>query len=175
MAKNPKRTEGETNSSGTQNLTVQGISFSIPAPFREGHTLTATEAQALNGVYAENLRNNFAKTIKKAKKDHGDTLPEEVQNELRSNLLKYAESYQFHGRRSTRSLDPVTSEAQKIARKKIVEQAKAKNFDLKTLPEGRMSEMVAQLIEKNPAIREEAERRVNAVKEVGQIDFGLDL
>ena len=50
----------------TQTITIQGGQFQIPMPFSEGHTLNGPEASAMNQLFAENIRNNFAGKMKKA-------------------------------------------------------------------------------------------------------------
>ncbi len=47
-------------------ITIQGANFNAPQPYDEGHVLTVNEASALNQVFAENLRNNFAARIKRS-------------------------------------------------------------------------------------------------------------
>ena len=40
-------------------VTIAGAEFTVPAPFAEGHTLTAGEAAALNQLTRENVRNSL--------------------------------------------------------------------------------------------------------------------
>ena len=52
--------------SESNTITIQGESFSVDMPYSEGHVCTSTQAGALNQTRAENLRNNFASSVKKA-------------------------------------------------------------------------------------------------------------
>lgn len=125
----------------TQELTIQGYTFTAPAPYDEGHVLTANEAKALNQTYGENLRNNFAKNVTKAK-EAGEVNIEA----LRAEFAKYADEYEFAAKRQARGpVDPVAREAQKIARNAISERLREMGKKASDLAEGKMDEMVAQL------------------------------
>src|SRR5690606_10051928 len=61
----------------TKTITIQGHEVSIPVRYAEGHSLNANEANALNQLMLENIRNNVAGKIKKAA-DEAKVKPEEV-------------------------------------------------------------------------------------------------
>ena len=157
----------------TTEITIQGLTFEVPAPYSEGHVLTAGEASALNQTLAENLRNNFAVNIKKAiaKYREVNKIADEVEiaadkldkDELDAELAKYATEYKFGVRKSggTRTpKDPVEAEAQKIALIRIKAALAKKNIDVKSIDKERMAKLVADALEKYPDIRESAARRV---------------
>jgi hypothetical protein len=106
-----------------EQITIAGHSFNVPVRYEEGHELTAGEASALNQTYHENLRNNFAKTVKEATDAGNADL-----GALQAKLDEYAASYQFGvrsgGGGATR--DPIMSEAMRIAKKQIGDLIKAK-------------------------------------------------
>lgn len=111
----------------TDSITIAGKTFNVPVRYKEGDTLSANEARALNQTYHENLRNNFAKQVKEA-----DEAGKFDQNELQASLDDYAESYEFGqsgGGGGTR--DPVASEALDIARTTIRNALKAQGKNLK--------------------------------------------
>lgn len=126
-----------------QTITIQGAKFQVPSPFTVGYTLQSDgEAAALNQVYAENLRNNFASKVKEKK--NGDAeLPEDVVLELQRQLEEYAGKYAF-GVRSGRgpAKDPLDKEMVRLARDDYVAAFRAK---YSRAPD---KEMIAEAIEK---------------------------
>ena len=149
----------------TPTITIQGMSFAVPTPYAEGHQLSAAEASTLNQVLSENLRNNFAGTVKKAAEaasTNGHALDEAA---LQAQFAEYAASYEFHGRRAGGAkVDPVTRTAQSLAKGAIMAALKKNKIDPKTLPEGKMDELVAGLLAKDSQFMDEAKRRVDASK-----------
>lgn len=144
-----------------QSITIQGFEFTAPAPYDEGHPLTEKEANVLNRTYAENLSNNFRKVVKEAK-DAGTASLEALQAQFDA----YAETYNFAVKRTRAVLDPVKKEEHKLAKTKITERLREKNVDLKTVSAEQMIAWVEALCAKDPTIREEAERRIAAAKNI---------
>jgi len=133
-----------------QNVTIQGRQFVIPAPYAEGHSLDAAEAAAINQLYAENVRNNFASRIKKAEDDK-TTPPGQTE------LDGYCAEYKFGFRQpGAPKLDPVESEARKLARVAVLESLKKKGTKAKDLAEGQLDELVKGAVAKYPVFREKA-------------------
>jgi hypothetical protein len=96
-------------------ITIAGKTFTVPAPYTEGHVLTANEASSLNQTFAENLRNNFAKRVKEA--DEAGTFDADM---LQSQFDDYAAEYEFGVRTAgARSSDPVASEAMSIMKEQV--------------------------------------------------------
>lgn len=156
-------------------ITIQGLQFDVPAPYADGHVCDANEAIALNQVFAENIRNNFSARIKKlheklVEQNSGNKdveFPEDVKAELRTQLAEYSAEYKFNGRRMrAEPIDPVGKEALKIARDIVREHLKKKNVDIKSLDEGVFDDLVDQVMEKYPAVREEAAARIAKAKSV---------
>jgi hypothetical protein len=148
----------------------KGVSFTVPARYFEGHTLSANEAKALNGLLAENLRNNFSKRLE-AGLEAGKS-----QGELQDEFSAYTEQYTFaSGIRAARVVaDPVEREARKIASQKIEEALRSKGKAKKDLAEGIFDKLVGQLIASDPRISEEARRRVEATQSIGSEALGLE-
>jgi hypothetical protein len=71
----------QTASLPSLTIRISGLPFSIPARYSPGHILSAAEAHALNGLLAENVRNNVSSWAK------GPDDAEQVYN--------YAAAYQF--------------------------------------------------------------------------------
>src|SRR5260370_3101350 len=84
-------------------LTIQGLQFEVAQPYKAGHMLSEGEASQLNQVSAENIRNNFAGTIRTAIEAHrkANSLAEDAEiavtdldkDDLDEKLAKYDEDY----------------------------------------------------------------------------------
>lgn len=78
-------------------IRIRQYSFEISAPFEAGHSLTIGEAQALNRLRAENIRNNFAQNVK----DEADAMPEgemippSIVERLQADIERYDAAYTF--------------------------------------------------------------------------------
>lgn len=180
MAKQPKKSAdaptngaGEPNDPDFQNITIQGIRVKVPKLFREGDTLTAATAAELNRIAGENVRNNSAKKIKQAKKQHGENLPQNVLDDLTKDIVAYAESYEFRGKRQARTIDPVEREAKKIAKERILAKLREKDYKVNQMPDGWMDAQITTVLGKYPEIMAEAEKRVRAGQEFGEIVLDL--
>lgn len=154
-----------------QTLTIQGHQFSAPAPYSAGDVLTDNEAKVMNQVLGENLRNNFASNVRKAKESAGVGADGELDTAalaaLQDEFNLYAEKYEFAGARAPRApVNPVGREAHKIARECVVKALQGKGYKLKDLQEGQMDELIEQTIAANAWIGEEAARRLSASKSV---------
>lgn len=135
----PTETQPEASAStpAVESITIQGFEFTAPAPYNEGHVLTAVEAGVLNQTFQENLRNNFAGRVKAAKE--ADALGEGNEgyvalniDELRTEFAEYAAEYKFGVRRAgaTVTRDPVMARAMVQARKIIKDAIKNQGLDL---------------------------------------------
>lgn len=149
-------------------ITIQGISFPVGPRYEAGHVCTSAEASTLNQALGENLRNNFSKVVK------ADLATGASEDDLQAKFLSYANEYQFHGyRRGGRpTADPAIKEARKLARLRIQEQCRVKGIDPKTFQNGKMDELVDQLMAKDPFYLTEAKRRLEATKAVALESIG---
>lgn len=138
----------------TQEILIQKKTFSAPAPFAEGHVLTANEAEVLNQTLAENLRNNFAARMRAA--------AEQGQELTQDDFDAYATSYKF-GQRVARAStkDPVAAEERKLAGGAVRRQILAKGFKLKDIPDETLEAYINQAVATGK-FRAEAERMVAA-------------
>lgn len=177
--------EGSMQTPAMTQITIQDLVFDVPQPYKEGDVLNANEAAALNQTYAENLRNNFAPAIKKAREEVAKARNIELkdvknemldQNALRAAFIEYEKEYEFGARRGGRMLDPVEREAISIATDIVKNALKAKNIKLNSVSDERMEKLVTDLIASKPDIMAEATRRVDALKAAISINIGdLDL
>lgn len=141
--------------------TVAGLTLNVPQPFAEGYQLSANEASAMNQLLTENLRNNMAAKIKKAKEENKPWTDEQAQTEMDA----YAQTYQFGVRiGGARSADPVQREMEAIAEGRIKDALKAKGIKLNSVSTEKMNELILTFLTKDAAgdgtIRKMAERRV---------------
>lgn len=152
-------------------LTIQGLTFDVPTPYAEGHPLTAVEASTLNQTFAENLRNNFSKTVAKAKEEAEKARGEKAEltsdeiTQLQTDFATYAAEYKFAGRSAPRTpVDPVLREANKMARELITAALKAQDIKVANLEDGQMDDLIEQLLADNPEIKVEAQTRIDKAK-----------
>src|SRR5258706_10941509 len=78
-------------------ISIKQHAFSVRGPYSEGTRLTKAEAQALNGLRAENIRNNVFKLVMEAlgTADPGQVLPASSHQELQEKITEYDLKYQF--------------------------------------------------------------------------------
>lgn len=138
----------------TMYLTIQGIAFKARAPYAAGHPLTEIEAAVLNQCRADNLRNNFAKTVK-AYKDNGSAEGPAQLEALRAKFTEYDASYTFHAPSST---DPIDTEARRIAIALVREELNRRGTDPQSVSKDRFEVFVAKVAAMD-SVRAEAARR----------------
>jgi hypothetical protein len=150
----------------SETITIQGYEFPVQPRYNAGHTLSETEAEALNQAYWDNLRNNYTAKVKAAKQN--GSLSEEAHRDLIRQFEGYAQDYQFGQRRT--AADPVHAqvEAQALSlartaiRDVMRDQGKKDAYTAEQIEEA-----AADLIESDPSFRQKAEaavreRRANA-------------
>lgn len=143
-------------------LTIAGSIFSIPAPFTEGYVLNPNEANALNQLLRENVRNNLA--------PKAEGLTQQVVDD-------YVSTYEFNVRRGGggASLNPVEKKARTIARERIQAALRERNMkiDLKT-EEGKawMEEKITEVAAR-PEIIKLAERQIRDQEKLALDGLGL--
>lgn len=161
-----------TESTPRRTITIKGAKFEFPAPYVAGYAISENEANALNGLLGENLRNNF---VGKYENEDGTLKPEATQEAFEA----YAAEYEFGARRSggrEASLSPVERKARAIAREKVNAALKQANkkIDLKT-DEGKatMEKLVSELAKRADIVKE-AEKQVRAVEKIAveELDLG---
>lgn len=161
-------------------ITIQKVSLSVIQPFAEGHVLTENEANVLNQTLAENLRNNYSNTVKDAVKEAGDDASAVDVKALQKGLDEYTGEYEFGVRRSGgggggRAMDPVEKKAMDLARAKVREYLKAKGYKISEVKGAKITELATQLLEKTPALMEEAKRQIEAAQQVATDALGGEL
>lgn len=164
------------------NLKVQGLIFSFQPKYGVGHVLSQVEADVLNQTFGENLRNNFASRMRDAAEEIAKATPagetprefnEEEKAAFAEAFATYAAEYTFKAPRAGAGpVDPIEAETAKIAKAIVLAHLAKKNIKVASLPEGNLATLIKGLIAKQPGIREEAVRRVDALKAAG--DTALD-
>lgn len=179
-----------TTSTPSTAIKIQNRIFNVPQPFDTGHALTAGEAAALNGLLGENLRNNFAATVRTARLTayaamSGQSEVTEIPvdaieavdaavdwDALQKELLGYAAEYEFgSGRRP--AMSELERETLVIARAAVTATLKGKGIRQADLPEGKFASLVADAIANYPAITEQAKKVIASRAKVGEIALTL--
>lgn len=147
------------------NVTIDGLDFTVPQPFGEGHTCTANEAAALNQLLVENTRNNFAQKIKRAKEKE-----EELPNQ--GNLDDYVAGYEF-GVRSVVSSDPIQVEAREIVLPFLKAHIQKQGGKISDFSSKELNTKCDELIAKNPQVLEQAKKIVAQKQAIGSSELAI--
>lgn len=174
MAKNPTPTEAPAEmQSDTMDLTVNGLSFTIKAPYAAGHVLTDIEAAVLNRTRAENIGNNSRKAVKELANDEG-AYSDEAMAAAAKIVAEADAEYQFTrvaARGSVQSLSDTDKEARKIARTLLMEHIKNSGKKRKDVGDDKFEEALLRIAESDE-VQAEAKRRV---EKRGNLLDNLDL
>lgn len=159
-------------------ITVKGVSLSVPAPFGEGHVLKANEANVLNQTLAENLRNNFASTVADAIEKNGGSLEGLDVKALQASMDAYVETYEFGARRSggggAPKLEPRVRIALSIAKDKVKEAIRAKGLKVGDFDAEKITALAMGLVEKDQFFLAEADRRIKSEQKAAAATIDLD-
>lgn len=139
-----------------EEITIAGAVFSVPNPYESGHQITAGEADALNQVLHENIRNNLAKKAK-----DGTLTQAEVD--------AYADHYEFGvrtGGGATR--DPVRSRAMDIARDKVKAGLAKAGKKVSEFSAKQITEAAAKALEGHPEWSELARQQYEAERDLAE-------
>lgn len=93
-----------------ESITIASRVFTVTNPFAEGHVLNGPQADALNQVFHENIRNNLAKKLEGL----SDT-------DAQTKVTEYENTYEFGVRTGGGGgpRDPIHTEAMRIAREAV--------------------------------------------------------
>jgi hypothetical protein len=97
-------------------ISIRQHTFTVRSTYSEGTVLTKAEAQALNGLRAENIRNNISRAVLTALADR-TVLTAEEHRELQELVTEYDLKYQFQQKvdRGGQGKSPVEAEALAVA------------------------------------------------------------
>lgn len=154
-------------------ITLQGHTVAVPVPFAEGYVLRENDANALNQVYAENIRNNIASQVRRTKEQEGRDL---TTAEIQTALDEYVQTYDF-GMRVAGSgprapADPIEAEALRLAKEAVKTALRNRGVKLKEMEPGQINDLAQQVLGKNPQLRDTARANVEARKDLlSEIDL----
>jgi len=142
-------------------MTIEGQTFDVIEPYKEGDVLSANEASQLNQVFRENIGNNIRKQVKDLLATAADHAA------IQAAVSTYAEAYEFGiragggGRR-----DPIRSEAITIAVGIVRDKIKSTGRKLTDYSLKQITDLARGLIDggKRPDIWEMAKDRVEQAK-----------
>ncbi len=157
----------EAEAPNTQTVTIQSESFTISAPYKEGHTLTAIEARVLNQTRCENVCNNQRKAIKEAKEEGNFDL-----KASRKSVADYDAAYSFAtgGPAVRRTLDPIQKEARAIARNLITTKLRDAGKKMKDQDKDKLAQAVEQWAE-HPKVIAAATKVVKEREELANLSL----
>ena len=140
-------------------IRIKGHTFKLSEPHQEGDRLSAGEAQALNALRAENIRNNMAKKLAKLQ----SPLTPAGLEVFTSEVVAYDQAYIFQARPgSPKAAGSFDAEVQKLARE--VAEAKVRADQLPPGAQGWLEHELAT----SPEIHNEARRRLALRDEVAR-------
>lgn len=146
-------------------ISIRQYIFQVRDPYTEGTIITKAEAQALNALRAENIRNNVSKLVADATgKADGTTrlLAEEDLQELQGKITEYDLKYSFPLRAEKK--DPVGMIEMEV--EALAKEAVEANIRQNGQPADRFAyDRLVQQALSDPGIQAEARRRVGARQE----------
>ena len=152
--------------SDREEITIQGVDFTIATRYAEGHTLTANEAAALNQMRAENIANNFRSKIKAAIEANDLDV-----DALQAELDAYADTYEFGLRRTATPKDPVAAKALSLAKAAIRAAIQAQGKKVRDFAPEAIEDAAIRLLNtpKGEEIREMARARLAEEKAAANV------
>ncbi len=151
----------------TQTVTIQSESFTISAPYVEGHVLTPIEARVLNQTRCENICNSQRKTIKASKEEGTFDL-----KAARKAVADYDAVYSFAtgGPAVRRTLDPIQKEARAIARNLLSTKLREQGKKMKDQDKDKLASAIEQWAE-HPKVIAAATKVVKEREELANISL----
>lgn len=149
-----------TEETSRKNIIIKKVEYTIAQPFAEGHVCTANEANALNQLLAENVRNNFAPKVEKS-----EVAP------TQEDLDSYVAGYQF-GVRSVSSSDPVEKVMRQLVERKLIEALKARGKNKSSLSSEEFKNAIDAAVEKNRDVLYAKAKEI-VMMQTAEIDLAL--
>ncbi len=139
-------------------LRVLNISFDITLPYVAGHSLTASEAAALNKLRTSHVAERAKRAIARARKTH-------AQDPTADELSALALAFAFDDPAYVPPSDPLLHEIDRIARSLVREALTKRGETEAQIGPQEFARLVAEVGSKDP-VRAEANRRVLATQRV---------
>lgn len=168
-------------------LKVAGLALTAPAPFAEGHTLTAPEAAYLNRQVATSVANPIPAALKaenEATVAKGlvwvQPSAEELQTQYDARYATFTLGQSNRTSGETSTSDPVTRFAREIAKTELNKLLKAKGKNIREVMQAKREDgssaytyLVSQFLAANPQITDMAKAQVEAMDAASySLDFG---
>lgn len=143
-------------------ITIRGHSFDLPTRYTPGHVLTPTEAHALNGLMAENIRNIMLRRSARFELDeHGHMVRAGEVLRAKDMIAELGQSYTFSPGKALASGARLAKLALELATQSV--DGDCKRIGITMEPEAR-SAAIASVAE-SQAVMEEAQRRAGLERE----------
>ncbi len=160
-----------------------GYAIKVPAPYAEGHHLTAAEAKGLNRFVATAVGNAFAAIQRREREKAPGWVFNDPQAAFDDIYADYQLGVSNRGGGTAASVDPVEVALQSIASAAVKAILKAHKKNIREAIATKVagsdisvfSNLVAQWIERNPAARDQAIAQVEAMAELTDAAPELDL
>lgn len=174
-------TEIPVKNAPVEQVKVQRVSVNIPQPYKEGHTLRANEADALNAHYTNSVRNSIAQDVKAKLDEMGATQSDGSVDSSKVDVKTiqkmvddFVAGYDFGQGGGGRTGDPVEREAMEIARglvQNAIKKKGAKPSDYSAKQITQEAKKVLEHAEHGPKIRKQAEQIVKQREQVADISL----
>lgn len=153
--------EAPFDSTPIPKLEISGVFFPLPDRYAEGHICSQPEAAALNQTRRENLRNIFAKRVKKVQEaPYTEAAAEALQVEFSSVAL----AYEFTRTSTKTSLDPVEKKARELATELGEAALQQQKIAKSQLAPGVWDKFLDDILAQKPELFEEAKARVASLQ-----------
>jgi len=110
-------------------ITVRQYQFDLVDVYQPGHCLDDNEAEALNRLRAENIRNNVKPRVDAAaaRLEPGELLSPAALAELQATVARYARDYRFQPATIKKRFGIIEIEARRVARERVEFEARLIN------------------------------------------------
>lgn len=138
-------------------IRLREYTFQLGEPHVAGDPLTVGEAQALNRLRAENIRNNLSGLVKQEvdKLLPGQVLSADAQARLQAIVTGYDKKYEFVERHISRADGPIEAAVRAVAEARIEEKARGEGIE----HDPTVFEILVVEAMRRPDVQEEGRRR----------------
>jgi hypothetical protein len=152
----------------SQTIQIRKYSFSIPAPYAEGQIIGKAEMQALNALFAENIRNNLSRTVTEEidKLLPGELLEQDTLQHLQEKFTAYGNRYKLPVKAERKKkLGVIETEILQVAEEVL--QTRLVREGVKEISQEKKQELLKEISEL-PDVVKEARKRVGLRQQIAQ-------
>jgi hypothetical protein len=193
------QTNGEAANNERFSLKIQGTTFEIKPRFYEGYSLKSNEADAMNGLLGENVRNNLATRVRDYKLAVAGWSPERIKGakveemapavdgvnlssgqiaELQETIDEYVSTYEFGFRTGRTKMTPLEREMDIIISNMLDNALKAKGYSPSKMQKDEKEKyngLYERVKQANfAAIEAEAKKRIESLANIAEATLDLD-